>query len=111
MHRLGVRAEQVQVSGRLVLKVIDVAPDSPAGKAGIEPGDAIIGFNGGFITDLDQLATTILKGGPAATLSVLDIRSGKQAAVKVDVSSLIAEETAHHKPEPAPLMFRPAFWV
>ncbi len=113
VHRLGVRAEQVQVSGRLVLKVIDVAPDSPAGKAGIEPGDAIIGVNGGFITDLDQLATTILKGGPAATLSVLDIRNGKQAAVKVDVSSLITEETARHKPEPAPalLPFRPAFWV
>ena len=102
VQRLGIRAEQVQVSGRLVLKVIDVAPDSPAGKAGIEQGDAIVGVNGGFITDLDQLATTILKGGPAATLAVLDVRSGKQAAVKVDVSGLIAEEAAQRKPEPAP---------
>ncbi len=102
VQRLGIRAEQVQVSGRLVLKVIDVAPDGPAGKAGIEPGDAIIGVNGGFITDLDQLAATILKGGPVATLAVLDSRSGKQAAVKVDVSSLITEETAQRRPEPAP---------
>src|SRR5271157_1119665 len=102
LQRLGIRAEQVQVSGRLVLKVIDVAPESPAGKAGVEPGDALIGVNGGFITDLDQLATTVLKGGPVATLAVLDIRSGKQAAVKVDVSGLIAEEAAQRKPEPAP---------
>ena len=101
-QRLGIRAEQVQVSGRLVLKVIDVAPESPAGKAGIEPGDAIIGVNGGFITDFDQLATTILKGGPVANLAVLDVRSGKQAAVKVDVSGLIAEEAAQRRPEPAP---------
>ena len=102
VQRLGIRAEQVQVSGRLVLKVIDVAPESPAGKAGVEPGDAIIGVNGGFITDLDQLATTILKGGTVATLAVLDVRGGKQAAVKVDVSGLIAEEAAQRKPEPAP---------
>ena len=101
VQRLGIRAEQVQVSGRLVLKVIDVAPESTAGKAGIEQGDVIIGVNGGFITDLDQLATTILKGGPVATLAVLDVRGGKQAAVKVDVSGLIAEEAAQRKPEPA----------
>jgi S1-C subfamily serine protease len=101
-QRLGIRAEQVQVSGRLVLKVIDVAPESPAGKAGIEQGDAIVGVNGGFITDLDQLATTILKGGPVATLAVLDIRGGKQAAVKVDVSGLIAADVAQRRPEPTP---------
>ncbi len=102
LHRLGIRAEQVHVSGRLVLKVVDVAPESPAGKAGVEPGDAVIGVNGGFITELDQFAATILKGGPEATLAVLDHRSGKQAAVKVDVSGLIAEEAAQRKPEPAP---------
>jgi len=102
LQRLGIRAEKVQVSGRLVLKVIDVAPESPAGKAGIEQGDALVGANGGFITDLDHLATTIFKGGPVATLAVLDHRSGKQAAVKVDVSGLIAEEATQHKPEPAP---------
>jgi len=102
LQRLGVRAEQVQVSGRLVLKVVDVAPESAAGKAGIEQGDAIIGVNGGFITDLDQLAASILKGGPVATLTVLDVRNSKQAAVKVDVSGLIAEDAALHRPEPAP---------
>ncbi len=102
LNRLGIRAEQVHVSGRLVLKVIDVAPDGPSGKAGIEPGDAVIGVNGGFITDLDQLAATIVKGGREATLAVLDHRNGKQAAVKVDVSGLIAEEAAQRKPEPAP---------
>jgi serine protease Do len=102
LHGLGLRAEQVQVSGRLVLKVIDVVPESPAGKAGIEVGDALIGINGGFITDLDQLETAILKGGRAANFSILDVRSGKTASVAVDVSGLIKADAAQHRPEAAP---------
>jgi S1-C subfamily serine protease len=102
LQRLGLRAEQVQVSGRLVLKVIDVVPDGPAAKSGIEPGDALIGINGGFITDLEQLSATILKGGPAAKFTVLDIRTGKTTPVSVDVSGLIAAEVAEHRPAPAP---------
>jgi serine protease Do len=102
LQKLGLRAEQVNVSGRLVLKTVDVVPEGPAAKAGIEPGDAVIGVNGGFITDLDQLAATILKGGPEATLVVLDHRTGKQTPVKVDVSGLIAAEAAQHQSVPAP---------
>ena len=98
LQKLGLRAEQVHAGGRLVLKTVDVVPDGPAAKAGIEPGDAIIGVNGSFITDLDQLAATILKGGPAATLVVLDVRTGKQTPVKVDVSGLVA---AARSPAPA----------
>ena len=59
LQKLGVKAEQVQVSGRLVFKVTEVIPGTPAQKAGIEPGDAIIGLNGGFITTLDQFATSL----------------------------------------------------
>ena len=87
LQKLGVKAEQVQVSGRLVFKVTEVVPGTPAEKAGIEPGDAIIGLNGGFITTLDQFAATLLQGGQA-TLAVLDVNSGKTAAVKVDMSGV-----------------------
>jgi S1-C subfamily serine protease len=102
LQKLGLRAEQVNLSGRLVLKAVDILPDGPVGKAGIEPGDAIIGINGGFITDLDQLSETILKGGPSTTLIVLDHRTGKQTPVKVDVSGLIPAEVSQRQPAPVP---------
>ncbi len=102
VQALGARAEQVHVSGRLVLKIIDVVPESPAGKAGIEPGDAIIGVNGGFFTDLDQLAAIVRKGGPIAKLTVLDVRSGQQAAVKLDVTEWLTADSSRHAPTPAP---------
>ncbi|MFO0889571.1 MAG: PDZ domain-containing protein [Isosphaeraceae bacterium] len=105
-HRLGLRAEQVQVSGRLVLKVLDVVADSPAGKAGIEVGDAIIGVNGGFITDLEQLEEVVTRGGPVATFAVLDVRSGKTTPVKVDVSSLAVAKAPEPRPEPQPVPTR-----
>jgi serine protease Do len=101
LQQLGVKAEQLQVSGRLVLKVTEVVPGTPAQKAGLEPGDAIIGVNGGFITTLDQLATTLLQGGQA-TLAVLDVNSGKTAAVKVDMSGIAAAEAPRRQPETAP---------
>ena len=102
LQKLGLRAEQVQVSGRLVLKVIDVVPDSPAGQAGLEQGDVLVGVNGGFITDIDQLTTTILKGAPTATFAVLNVRDGKTANVKVNLGGLVAAESPQPKPEAAP---------
>ena len=101
LQKLGVKAEQVQVSGRLVFKVTEVIPGTPAEKAGIEPGDAIIGLNGGFITTLDQFATSLLQGGQA-TLAVLDVNSGKTAAVKVDMSGVATAGAPRPQPAPAP---------
>jgi S1-C subfamily serine protease len=107
LQKLGIRAEQIQVSGRLVLKVIDLVPDGPAAKAGIEVDDTLIGINGGFITDLDQLAATIQKGGPVATMAVLDHRTNQTQPVKVDVSGIIAAQ-APQTPQPAPTPAPPA---
>ncbi|WP_165230901.1 PDZ domain-containing protein [Aquisphaera insulae] len=102
LQQLGIRAEQVKVSGRLVLKILDVLPESPAGRAGFEKGDAIIGVNGGFITDLDHLASAIAKGGDTATLTALNVRNGQTTPVKVDVSEIIAANAAAPKAEPSP---------
>jgi S1-C subfamily serine protease len=102
LQKLGLRAEQVKVSGRLVLKVLDVAPGSPAGEAGIEPGDAIIGVNNGFITDIEQLTEVINKSSPAVTLAVLNVRNGQKADVKVNVGGVAAASPSQPRPEPAP---------
>jgi S1-C subfamily serine protease len=103
LQKLGIRAEQVRVSGRLVLKILDVLPESPIGRAGIEPGDAILGINGGFITDIDQIGAALAKGGATATFAVLNHRDGQAVPVKVDVSSLVVQQPqAQPVPEPQP---------
>ncbi|QEH32804.1 putative periplasmic serine endoprotease DegP-like precursor [Aquisphaera giovannonii] len=101
LQRLGIRAEQVKVSGRLVLKILDVVPNSPAANAGFEKGDAIVGVNGDFITDLDHLGSSLAKGGPTATFTALNVRNGQTVPVKVDVGEILAQDRSR-KPEPAP---------
>jgi S1-C subfamily serine protease len=101
LRKLGVKAEQLQVSGRLVLKVSEVIPDSPAQRAGLETGDAIIGINGGFITSLDQLAATLGRGGQP-TLAVLDVNSGRTSKVKIDLSGLGMAGAPQPQPQPRP---------
>jgi S1-C subfamily serine protease len=102
LSRLGIRAEQVRASGRLVLKIIDVLPNTPAQRAGLEPGDAIIGINGGFITDLDRLSETLTRGGPIATLAVLNVRNGETASVKIDVGPMAESPAPQQRPDASP---------
>jgi serine protease Do len=99
LQKLGVKAEQVQVNGRLVFKVSELIPGGPAQNAGIEPGDAIIGIDNGFITSLDQFASVLLKGGQS-TLAVLDVNTGKTASVRIDMSG--TADTAAPAPQPTP---------
>jgi len=102
LQTLGVNAEQAQVSGRLIFKVNDVLPDTPAGNAGIEKGDAIIGVNGAAITSLEQFAATLKRDGPVVKLVVLNRRDGQPAVVPVDLKTAGRADVAQPRPEPTP---------
>jgi S1-C subfamily serine protease len=105
---LGVAAQQVKASGRLVFKVDDVRPDSPAGNAGIEKGDAIIGVNGAPIASLEEFADTLRRAGPSVKLVVLNTRTGQPAVVPVDLKPVTASRRGDAAPgrEPAPVARR-----
>jgi serine protease Do len=93
---LGVRAEQAQASGRLVFKVSEVLPGTPAANAGIEKGDAIIGVNGAPITGVDEFAATLKREGPTVKLVVLNTRTGQPALVPVDLTPATRGDTRQH---------------
>jgi serine protease Do len=80
---LGVSAETVTVGQRTAMKVVAVQPDSPGQKAGLEPGDVIVAANGVPITGAEALSAVVRKSGPTLTLTVRDIRNGKDTPVEV----------------------------
>lgn len=97
LKSVGVKAEPVEVNGRLVLKITDVLPDTPAQKAGFERGDVIIGVNKSGFASLPQFAEILRRGGPKAEFTLLNVRTREQVAVAVDLAGVM--ETA---PAPAP---------
>jgi S1-C subfamily serine protease len=99
---IGVAAEQVQASGRLVFKVNDVREGTPAAKAGIEKGDAIVGLDGAPITSLEEFAAALNRAGPAVKLIVLNTRNGQPVVVPLDLTPA-SGATAGARREPAPV--------
>jgi serine protease Do len=65
--------------------VMDVAPDSPAATAGIEPGDVIVEVNRQEVTSVDQYKKAIarLKKGGTALLRVKSGQSATYVTVKL----------------------------
>ena len=68
-----------------VVKVVRVQPGSPADKAGIEEGDAIVGLNDKVIFAPDLLDEALKNAGNSFTLSILDVKSGRKTPVKINL--------------------------
>jgi S1-C subfamily serine protease len=79
---LGLTTEPMKVSGRLVLKVTSVERGGPAQKAGLEPGDVIVGAKGVPLTGADQIEELARKEG-TVPLVVLDVHTGRLAQVEL----------------------------
>lgn len=82
---LGLSAEPVRVGQRNALKVVATSPGSPCEKAGLEPGDIIVGANGVPITDPESFVNVVRQSGPTLTLIVRDTRSGQDVQVPVEL--------------------------
>ena len=104
--RLGVGIQEVNASlaksfgldkprGALVAQV---EPGSPADKAGVKPGDVILGFNGKAIDQSNQLPPLVaqMKPGTPAQLEVW--RNGKLNQLTASVGAMQQEKTAKAEP-------------
>jgi serine protease Do len=105
--RLGVSIQEVSQSlaqsfgldrprGALVAQV---EKDSPAEKAGIKPGDVLLGVNGKTVERSAEIPPLVaaVKPGTKATLDVW--RDGKKQTLAVTVGELEAEKTAATSPK------------
>jgi serine protease Do len=75
--------------------VVVVSPDSAASKAGLEPGDVIIGYSGKPVKGNDDLVQMVMTTKPGTTVPVQVMRDKqeKTLSVTVDELNLEAEST------------------
>ncbi len=73
--------------------VAEVTPGGPAAKAGIEPGDIIVDFNGHKIQEMSDLPRLVAATPIGSRVPVSVIRDGKERSVTAEVAEL-KEKTA-----------------
>jgi serine protease Do len=71
--------------------VLNVAPGGAAGKAGVEPGDVIIGYNGKPIRNRDELVAMVTATKPGTSVPVRVVRDGQERTLNVTVEELDLE--------------------
>jgi serine protease Do len=68
--------------------VASVSPDGPAAKAGVQPGDVILGVNGEKVTNPRELAVDIAAVKPGDTAKLDLLRNGDQQTISVALAQM-----------------------
>ena len=71
--------------------VLNVAPGGAAAKAGLEPGDVIISYNGKPIRNRDELVAMVTATKPGTTVPVRVVRDRQERTISVTVEELDLE--------------------
>ena len=74
--------------------VAGIAPDSPAAKAGFQPGDVVQSVGGTAISNPIELARTVADTKPGETTDVAVLRDGTSKTLHVTVGSLPDQQVA-----------------
>ena len=68
--------------------VSEVQPDTPAAKAGIRAGDAILSVDGERLKDARDLSRRVAAKSPGATVKLQVVREGKERTIDVELAKL-----------------------
>src|SRR5262249_14193051 len=69
-----------------------VEPGSPAGRAGLHPGDIVVSYNGQEVPDADPLKSMVADTPPGTRVPILYYRNGNQQSSTVTVDALELEK-------------------
>jgi serine protease Do len=100
---LGVQIQPVtsEIAESLGLKkaegalVAEPQPNSPAAKAGLQPGDVITGVNGTAVKDARDLARQIAGQAPGRSVKLDMLRKGQASTVEVALGTIPKEQQAN----------------
>jgi serine protease Do len=87
-------AESLQLSTAEGGLVAEVAPDSPAAKAGLKRGDVIVSFNGQPVNDPGQLRNLVAMSAPGTKATLQVLRANQPRQMTVELAELPREHTA-----------------
>lgn len=79
--------------------VATVARGRAAAKAGIEPGDVIVEFNGKSVKNRDELVATVVATRPGTTVPVKVMRDKKEVTLSITVDELDLEDETNRVTE------------
>jgi serine protease Do len=71
-----------------------VSPGGAADKAGIEPGDVIVAYNGRAVKNSNELVSAVTATKPGTSVPVRVVRDGKEQTISVTVDELDLEAEA-----------------
>jgi S1-C subfamily serine protease len=78
-------ARDLQVTGGGVL-VYTLAPDGPAAKAGIRPGDVLTAVGGKKITSVEELFAALRQHDPGKQVSISYVRDGHSHTAQAEIT-------------------------
>ena len=81
-------------------EVSRVPTGGPADRAGVEPGDVIVEFNGRPVKNRDELVATVVSTRPGTTVPVKIIRDKQEQMVSLTVDELNLENEGARAAEP-----------
>jgi serine protease Do len=83
--------EDFGLTSRAGAIVSTVTPDHAAAKAGLQPGDVIVQYNGRSIKDRDELVAMVIATKPGTTVPIKVLRNKQEKTLNVTVEELDLE--------------------
>ncbi|OOG56273.1 DegQ family serine endoprotease [Rhodanobacter sp. C03] len=82
--------------------VVEVTPGSGAAKAGIQPGDIVLSYNGQVLQQSADLPPLVGMTKPGSKVPVEILRNGKRQTLEVTISETSRDQSVAGKPDATP---------